>query len=95
MDVRTLDEGRTENGGGQMLDKRMPEIRGRAITSTSECRGREGERSLQQANAGDERVVDRTEDRTEDRGMGEDEDLDSWDNYTRGCMREKEEPTTC
>jgi hypothetical protein len=28
------------------------------------------------------------------RGLGEDEELDS-DLYTRGCMREKEEPTTC
>jgi hypothetical protein len=46
------------------------------------------ERTLQRANAEDKRI--------EDRGSGEDEDLDSKDNYTRGCMREKEEEqTTC
>jgi hypothetical protein len=53
------------------FSKRGLETRGRAITSTSERRRQEGERSLQQVSAGDKRASDHFNKRTPETGAPE------------------------
>src|SRR3978361_1108325 len=62
-----------------------PETRGRAITSTSERRRREGERSLRQANAGNGNKDGQTlDERMPNRGQRTDR------RWTSGCRTEDE-----